>query len=94
MVKPGRKSRAESRYTGEADRLAQLVKAARNGADLSQEDAANLADVSASWLSKLERGAVVEPGLFPVLALLQALEIADVAEVLRGITPEWPAAVR
>lgn len=93
MVKPGRKPRAESRFTDEADRLAQLVKAARNGADLSQEEAANLADVSSSWLSKLERGAVIEPGLFPVLALLQALDVADVADVLRGITPERPATV-
>lgn len=76
----------------QAERLATAVQEARAAAELSQEEAARKADVSASWLAKLEQGLMVEPGLFPVLALLQALE-ADGADVLRAVTPEQPAAV-
>ena len=75
MTNPGRKPRAESRFTGQAERLAQTVRDARAAVEVSQQEAATRAGVSLSWLAKLEQGAMVEPGLFPVLTLLRALDV-------------------
>lgn len=84
VTKPGRKPRAESRFAPQAERLAATVREARVAAELSQQDAAERADVSLSWLAKLEQGAMVEPGLFPVLAVLRALDVEPVLDDLLG----------
>lgn len=47
VTKPGRKPRAESRFAPQAERLAATVREARVAAELSQQDAAERADVTA-----------------------------------------------
>lgn len=82
VTKPGRKPRTESRFVVQAERLAHTVREARVVAELSQEEAAHRAQVTLSWFTKLEQGAMVEPGLFPVLCVLRALDVQPVIEEL------------
>jgi transcriptional regulator with XRE-family HTH domain len=66
--------------------LAATVRKCREDAGVSQERLAARAGVSLSWLSKLERGEIIEPGLFPILALLRELRVQPTFAVL------WPHA--
>jgi transcriptional regulator with XRE-family HTH domain len=45
----------------------------RERAALTQEQAASQAGISVATLRKIEKGAVVEPGYFTVMALIAAL---------------------
>lgn len=73
MVGPGRSRRAESRYVEQARRLSAALRALREQAGLSQEQLAARAELSVATVRKIETAAVVEPGYFTVLALIQAL---------------------
>lgn len=84
-MKAGRKPKEDSRFTSNAARLAQIVREARGKAGLSQQQLADEAQVSLSWISKLEQGKIVEPGLFPVLTVLRVLRVGgDVLESTEG----------
>jgi len=73
MARPGRRRRADSRYADQADRLARRLRALRTQAELTQEQLATRAHVAVATVRKIETGAVVEPGYFTVMALLNAL---------------------
>lgn len=74
-MQPGRKPRDESRFKIQARLLSDRVRAGRDAKSLTQESLAAAAGVSLSWLSKLESGKLAEPGYFPVLAVLRALDL-------------------
>jgi transcriptional regulator with XRE-family HTH domain len=76
VTRPGRRKRADSRYTEQAQRLADQLRSLRERAGLSQEQLAVRAAVSVATVSKIETGAVREPGYFTVVAMLGVLEIA------------------
>ena len=76
MTRPGRRKRAESRYAEQAQRLAEHLRSLRDRAGLSQEQLAVRAEVSVATVSKIETGAVREPGYFTVVAMLGALSAA------------------
>ena len=76
MTRPGRRKRADSRYTEQAQRLADQLRSLRERAGLSQEQLAVRAAVSVATVSKIETGAVREPGYFTVVAMLEVLEVA------------------
>ena len=73
MARPGRRRRTESRYSEQAERLAARLRWLREQADLSQEQLAAQAQVAVATVRKIEKGVVIEPGYFTVLALMQAL---------------------
>jgi len=75
-MSPGRRTRAESRFKAEASRLAILIRTEREKRSENQETLAVHAQVSTSWLAKLERGEIVEPGLFPVLSVLREMNVS------------------
>lgn len=77
MTRPGRRKHTESRYAERAQRLADRLRSLRERAGLSQEQLAAQAEVSVATVSKIERGAVREPGYFTVIAMLDALGVAD-----------------
>ena len=81
MVRPGRRKRAESRYTEQAVRLAAQLRALREQRGMTQEQLAARAQVSVATVRNIERVAVVEPSLFIVLAIVRVLgaTIEDVA---------------
>ena len=62
MARPGRRKRAESRYTEQAERLAARLRALREQRGMTQEHLAARAEIS-----------VVEPSLFTVLAIVRVL---------------------
>lgn len=66
----GRRSREESLYSRDAARLAELIRAARTAKGLTQEQVAQAAGLSLSTVRKIERSGIVEPGFFPVMAIL------------------------
>jgi transcriptional regulator with XRE-family HTH domain len=73
MTRPGRKRRADSRYAEQAARLSAWLRNRREQAQLTQEQLASQAQVSLATVRKIEKGIVVEPGYFTILALQQAL---------------------
>jgi transcriptional regulator with XRE-family HTH domain len=76
VTQPGRRKRADSRYAEQAQRLAAQLRSKRDQAGLSQEELAARAEVSVATVSKIETGAVREPGYFTVVAMLDALNAA------------------
>ncbi len=76
-VTRGRKRRADSRYAGQAARLASQLREIREAAGMTRERLASEAGVALSTVRKIETGAVVEPGYFTVLALMAALSISQ-----------------
>jgi DNA-binding XRE family transcriptional regulator len=81
MARPGRRKRAESRYTEQAERLAAALRALREQRGMTQEQLAARAEVSVATVRNIERVAVVEPSFFIVLAIVRVLgaTIEDVA---------------
>jgi transcriptional regulator with XRE-family HTH domain len=73
MPRPGRRRRAESRYSEQAAQLARWLCDRREQAGLSQESLASRAQVAVATVRKIEKGVVIEPGYFTVVALLRAL---------------------
>ena len=73
MTRPGRRRRADSPYADQAARLAAWLRDRREQAQLSQEQLAARAQVAVATVRKIEKGVVIEPGYFTVLALMQAL---------------------
>jgi transcriptional regulator with XRE-family HTH domain len=73
MTRPGRRRRADSPYAEQAARLAASLRDRREQAELSQEQLAARAQVAVATVRKIEKGIVIEPGYFTVLALMQAL---------------------
>ncbi len=73
MTRPGRRRRADSPYAEQAARLAAWLRNRREQAQLSQEQLAARAQVAVATVRKIEKGVVIEPGYFTVLALMQAL---------------------
>ena len=69
----GRRSRADSRYASRAARLAARLRELRIDAGITQERLAFRAGVAIATVRKIETGAVVEPGYFTVMALIEAL---------------------
>jgi len=85
-MKPGRKPKADSRFIGHAQRLGARVREARDEAGMTQQELAERSRVSVSWIAKLERGDIVEPGLFPVLTVLRELGVTgDFADLLMSM---------
>jgi len=81
VTRPGRRRRADSRYAEQAGRLAEWLRDRRMQAGMSQEQLAGRAQVAVATVRKIEKGVVIEPGYFTVLALMHAL----------GATSEDPA---
>lgn len=75
MTRPGRRRRADSPYAEQAARLAASLRDRREQAQLSQEQLAARAQVAVATVRKIEKGVVIEPGYFTVLALMQALGV-------------------
>ena len=73
MARPGRKKRAESRYAGQAERLAARLRALREQHGITQEQLAAQAGISVATVRNIERVIVVEPSLFTVLAMVRVL---------------------
>lgn len=90
----GRRSRAESLYVVDAASLASAIRAAREASGLTQEELARLSELSLSTVRKIESSAIVEPGFFPVVAILAVLGLDPaglglplVERVRRNATP-------
>ena len=100
MTRPGRRRRADSRYAEQAGRLAEWLRDRRIQAGMSQEQLAGRAQVAVATVRKIEKGVVIEPGYFTVLALMHALDATseDPAVLGRRISivanflssPLWP----
>jgi len=73
VVRPGRRKRAESRYIGQAERLAARLRALREQRGMTQEQLAAQAEISVATVRNIERRVVVEPSLFTVLAMVRVL---------------------
>ena len=71
----GRRSRADSPHASRAARLAARLREFRIDAGLTQERLASQAGVAIATVRKIETGAVVEPGYFTVMALIEALGV-------------------
>lgn len=69
----GRRPRTESLYALDAAKLAAAIRTAREAKGLTQEDLAHASELSLSTVRKIERSAIVEPGFFPVIAMLTVL---------------------
>jgi transcriptional regulator with XRE-family HTH domain len=91
MTRPGRRRRADSRYAEQAAQLAAWLRDRREQAGLSQEQLAARAQVAVATVRKIETGAVIEPGYFTVLALVQALggRREDVPALWGSRCPRW-----
>jgi transcriptional regulator with XRE-family HTH domain len=72
-VPRGRRSRADSRHASRAVRLAARLRELRIDKGITQERLATKAGVAIATVRKIETGAVVEPGYFTVMALIEAL---------------------
>ena len=90
MTRPGRRRRADSRYTEQAGRLAEWLRDRRIQAGMSQEQLAGRAQVAVATVRKIEKGVVIEPGYFTVLALMHAL--GATREDMTGLGPNIPTA--
>ncbi|MGP8000360.1 MAG: helix-turn-helix domain-containing protein [Streptosporangiaceae bacterium] len=75
VVRPGRRRRADSQYTVQAARLALRLREIREQVGLTQEQLAARARVAVGTVRKIEQGAVIEPGYFTVMGLLNALGV-------------------
>jgi transcriptional regulator with XRE-family HTH domain len=84
MARPGRRKRAESRYTEQAERLAARLRALREQRGMTQEQLAAQAAISVATVRNIERMAVVEPFFFTVLAIVRVL----------GTSITWPRSSR
>jgi transcriptional regulator with XRE-family HTH domain len=73
VVRPGRKKREDSPYTEQSRRLSSWLRSLRDGRGLSQDDLARRADIPVATLRAIEAGAVVNPGYFTIMALLDIL---------------------
>jgi transcriptional regulator with XRE-family HTH domain len=71
----GRRPRAQSLYARDAASLAGAIRAAREANGLTQEQLAQASELSLSTVRKIERSAIVEPGFFPVMAILAVLRV-------------------
>lgn len=71
----GRRPRADSAYVADAAALASAIRAARHGRQITQERLAYATGLSLSTVRKIETGEVVEPGFFPIMAILTVLGI-------------------
>ncbi|WP_155548610.1 helix-turn-helix domain-containing protein [Amycolatopsis camponoti] len=91
---PNRASRETSRYRLPAERLAAILKAARQDLGLSQQQLAQAAGVAIGTVRALEGHRTVEPGFFTVLALAQALRIDAVDLIETSGTASTEAAAR
>lgn len=88
---PGRKPKNANQFLDDARRLAEVVRTARENLPISQEALMARPGLgSVSWLSKLERGEITEPGFFPVLALLRELGLGTDVQGLFVVTQEAP----
>jgi DNA-binding transcriptional regulator YiaG len=87
VTRPGRRKRDDSRYAEQAQRLAEQLRSLRDGAGLSQQQLAVRAEVSVATVSKIETGAVREPGYFTVIAMLNALNAAAGEHFPHGALP-------
>jgi transcriptional regulator with XRE-family HTH domain len=87
---PGRNRRADSRYAEQAGRLAEWLRDRRVQAGMSQEQLAGRAQVAVATVRKIEKGVVIEPGYFTVLALMHAL--GATREDMAGLRPTTSAA--
>lgn len=72
---PNRATRENSPYRERSERLIEALRAARLGADLSQQELAERARVSIGTVRAIETGRTVEPGYFTVLALAETLHL-------------------
>jgi transcriptional regulator with XRE-family HTH domain len=77
VTRPGRRRRADSRYAEQAGRLAEWLRDRRMQAGMSQEQLSARAQVAVATVRKIEKGVVIEPGYFTVLALMHALGAAS-----------------
>jgi len=75
-VSRGRRKRADSRYAAQAAKLARQLRHIRESTGITQERLAAQSGVAIATVRKIETGAVVEPGYFTVLALMDALGIS------------------
>ena len=87
MTRPGRRRRADSRYVEQAARLAASLRDRREQAELSQEQLAARAQVAVATVRKIEKGIVIEPGYFTVLALMQVLGAGHEDTGISGLSP-------
>jgi transcriptional regulator with XRE-family HTH domain len=78
-VRRGRRSRANSRYAAQAAKLAEHLREFRENAGITQERLAIQAGVGVATVRKIEKGVVVEPGYFTVMALMGALGTSPAA---------------
>jgi transcriptional regulator with XRE-family HTH domain len=74
-VGPGRRKRADSKYTEHAARLAALLRDRRLQADMTQEQLARRAGAPLPTVRKIETGQVREPCYSAVVDLLRALDV-------------------
>jgi transcriptional regulator with XRE-family HTH domain len=72
-ARPGRRSRANSRYAMQAVELARRLRQLRETAGITQERLAAQAGVGIATVRKIETGMVLEPGYFTVMALIAVL---------------------
>ncbi|MHB1731914.1 MAG: helix-turn-helix domain-containing protein [Ferrimicrobium acidiphilum] len=79
----GRPRRETSKNLQQAKLLADRIKALRNRLHLTQEELAHDAGLSVYTISKLERGERVDPSVFTMNALAQALN-TTIDELLHG----------
>ena len=88
---PNRAKRSETRFAGQASRLAEMVRDARGLAGMTQQELATRAGVSIGTVRALESKRTVEPGYFTVLVLAGVLDIPVgelPAAVPQAIRPE------
>ena len=71
----GRRPRADSAYAADAVVLASAIRAARHRRQMTQERLAYTTGLSLSTIRKIETGEVVEPGFFPIMAILTVLGV-------------------
>jgi len=88
----GRPSRETSKNLQRAKLLADRIKVLRNRLNLTQEQLAQKSGISVYTISRLERGERVDPSVFTVEALAQALG-TTVDELIHG-SGNLPKSVR
>lgn len=87
----GRKQVGEG-WGGASRRLANLLRTERLARERSQESIARQAGLALSTVRKIESNHIREPGVFTVIALLQALEV-PIAQLI-NVAEEAPSAGR
>ncbi len=80
----GRKQAGDS-WRAASLRLGQLIRRARHARQQSQEGVARRAGLATSTVRKIESNSIQEPGVFTVLALMDALDVpfAELQALLR-----------